>query len=85
MRICAGTGLGPAAAPARGAEAPRNPARARRIQPVFQDPYSSLNPRKTVSQIVSAPLEVHDVGAPGDRARVVAETLEAATEAAPLI
>ena len=51
-------------------------ARARRIQPVFQDPYSSLNPRKTVSQIVSAPLEVHDVGAPGDRARVVAETLD---------
>lgn len=29
------------------------------IQLVFQDPYSSLNPRKTVMQILSRPLEVH--------------------------
>ncbi len=50
--------------------------RARRIQPVFQDPYSSLNPRKTVSQIVMTPLDVHHVGAPSDRARQVAETLD---------
>lgn len=33
--------------------------RARRMQPVFQDPYSSLNPRKTISQIVGLPLDVH--------------------------
>jgi peptide/nickel transport system ATP-binding protein len=32
---------------------------ARRIQPIFQDPYSSLNPRKTVGAIISLPLEVH--------------------------
>src|SRR5437764_14877877 len=31
---------------------------ARRIQPVFQDPYSSLNPRKSISSIVSLPLTV---------------------------
>ena len=31
---------------------------ARRIQPVFQDPYSSLNPRRTVASIVALPLEV---------------------------
>lgn len=31
---------------------------ARRIQPVFQDPYSSLNPRRTIASIVSLPLEV---------------------------
>ena len=31
------------------------------IQLVFQDPYSSLNPRKTVMQILSRPLEVHDL------------------------
>ena len=29
------------------------------VQFVFQDPYSSLNPRKTVMQILSRPLEVH--------------------------
>jgi ABC-type glutathione transport system ATPase component len=34
------------------------------IQLVFQDPYSSLNPRKTVMQILSRPLEVHN-RAPG--------------------
>ncbi len=34
----------------------------RRIQPVFQDPYSSLNPRKTIGQIVSLPLRVHKIG-----------------------
>ncbi|MEX2519967.1 MAG: oligopeptide/dipeptide ABC transporter ATP-binding protein [Paracoccaceae bacterium] len=50
--------------------------RARRIQPVFQDPYSSLNPRKTVAQIVGTPLDVHRIGAPADRAKAVAETLD---------
>ena len=46
---------------------------ARRVQPIFQDPYSSLNPRKTVGAIVSLPLRVHRVGDPaGWRARVEA-------------
>jgi len=31
------------------------------VQLVFQDPYSSLNPRKTVMQILSRPLEVHNL------------------------
>jgi peptide/nickel transport system ATP-binding protein len=35
---------------------------ARRIQPVFQDPYSSLNPRKSVDSIISLPLRVHKIG-----------------------
>jgi peptide/nickel transport system ATP-binding protein len=35
---------------------------ARRIQPVFQDPYSSLNPRKTVASIVALPLAVLGIG-----------------------
>jgi len=34
----------------------------RRIQPIFQDPYSSLNPRKTIGEIVTLPLLVHDIG-----------------------
>ena len=49
---------------------------ARRIQPVFQDPYSSLNPRKTLAQIIALPLDVHGVGAPADRARVVADMMD---------
>jgi ABC-type oligopeptide transport system ATPase subunit len=34
----------------------------REMQIVFQDPYSSLNPRMTVGDIVSEPLEVHGIG-----------------------
>ncbi len=44
----------------------------RDIQIVFQDPYTSLNPRKTVGDIVGEPFEVHPdaVGKKGRRARV---------------
>lgn len=34
----------------------------REVQLIFQDPYQSLNPRKPVSQQVSAGLEIHDIG-----------------------
>jgi len=37
---------------------------ARRVQPVFQDPYSSLNPRHTVGEILTRPLHLHRLGGP---------------------
>lgn len=49
---------------------------ARRIQPIFQDPYSSLNPRKSVRDIVSLPLRVHEVGDKSEWDRKVAEMLD---------
>jgi oligopeptide transport system ATP-binding protein len=49
----------------------------RNIQIIFQDPYSSLNPRMTVGDIVSEPWDIHpDVVAKGDRQRRTRELLE---------
>jgi oligopeptide/dipeptide ABC transporter ATP-binding protein len=46
----------------------------RRMQIVFQNPYASLNPRKTVRQLLAQPLVVHRVA--GDHGRAVAMLLE---------
>ena len=51
-------------------------AMSRRIQPVFQDPYSSLNPRRSIVSIVMLPLEVHGMGTPAERRRMALEMLE---------
>ena len=40
---------------------------ARKIQPIFQDPYSSLNPRKTIGQIIRLPLDAHGIGTGAER------------------
>ncbi len=48
----------------------------RRIQPVFQDPYGSLNPRKRVREIVALPLKVHGIGDRSRRRQLVREMLD---------
>ncbi|TDC45733.1 dipeptide ABC transporter ATP-binding protein [Actinomadura sp. KC345] len=49
----------------------------RRIQMVLQDPYSSLNPRMTVGDIVGEPFAIHPEAAPkGERRARVRELLE---------
>ena len=47
----------------------------RNAQLVFQDPYASLNPRKTIGQILAEPLGLHDVVPPSHRAERVGELL----------
>jgi oligopeptide/dipeptide ABC transporter ATP-binding protein len=47
----------------------------RKAQLIFQDPYASLNPRMTVSQILSEPLALHDLVPPADRRARVEELL----------
>lgn len=39
----------------------------RRMQMVFQDPLSALDPRKTVRRTLTLPLEVHRIGTPAER------------------
>ncbi len=49
---------------------------ARSVQPVFQDPYSSLNPRKTLEAIIALPLNVHKIGTKEERRARVVEIME---------
>ncbi|AEM81176.1 ABC transporter ATP-binding protein [Streptomyces violaceusniger] len=46
------------------------------IQMIFQDPYSSLNPRQTVGTIISGPMEINGINPPGGREGRVRELLE---------
>jgi len=47
----------------------------RRIQIVFQDPFSSLNPRQRVADIIRAPLDIHRIGSPARRRAEVLELM----------
>jgi oligopeptide/dipeptide ABC transporter ATP-binding protein len=46
------------------------------VQMIFQDPYSSLNPRMTVREIVERPLKLHTDASPAERLDRVHEVLE---------
>ncbi|MEA2493220.1 MAG: peptide/nickel transport system ATP-binding protein [Thermoleophilaceae bacterium] len=49
----------------------------REIQMIFQDPYSSLNPRKTVGAIISEPFVIHRLKkGEGERKRAVQDLME---------
>jgi len=48
----------------------------REMQIVFQDPYSSLDPRMTVGDIVAEPLQVHGIGGRRSRRERVRQLLE---------
>lgn len=48
----------------------------KRMQFMFQDPFSSLNPRMTVLDLISEPLEIHGIGTLKDRQELVQELME---------
>jgi peptide/nickel transport system ATP-binding protein/oligopeptide transport system ATP-binding protein len=48
----------------------------RDLQMIFQDPYSSLNPRHTVAGIVSAPYRIQGITPPGGMRKAVQDLLE---------
>jgi len=48
----------------------------RQMQMIFQDPYSSLNPRMTIADIIGEPLLVNGMGSLAERRQRVAELLD---------
>ncbi|MFD1928602.1 ABC transporter ATP-binding protein [Sporosarcina siberiensis] len=45
------------------------------IQMIFQDPYSSLNPRKRIGQIIEEPLIIHSIGNKKERTEIAMDIL----------
>ena len=48
----------------------------RRMQVIFQDPYSSLNPRKSIRSTLEEPLRIHGIGSGDERFETVAALME---------
>jgi oligopeptide/dipeptide ABC transporter ATP-binding protein len=48
----------------------------RRMQIIFQDPYSALNPRRTVKNAIMEPLTIHHIGSRKDRIDRVKQLME---------
>ena len=48
----------------------------RRVQPVFQNPFSSLDPMYSVYRLIEEPLRIHHIGDRAHRRRVVGELLD---------
>jgi oligopeptide/dipeptide ABC transporter ATP-binding protein len=47
----------------------------REMQIIFQDPYSSLNPRHTIGSIIAAPLEIHNLAESAEKEDRIADLL----------
>ena len=60
------------------AEIPQKEMRAlrKKVQMVFQDPYTSLNPRKRVGDILMEALEIHHIGDKNSRMNTAMEILD---------
>lgn len=54
----------------------RLPQHRRRIGLVQQNPYSTLNPRKSVGQAIGLPLSIHSIGTRGERRGMIADALQ---------
>ena len=48
----------------------------RKMQMIFQDPFSSLNPRRSAAAIIEQPLVIHGIGSPKERRQRVDGLLE---------
>ncbi|MGI9186145.1 MAG: ABC transporter ATP-binding protein [Gaiellales bacterium] len=48
----------------------------RQVTMIFQDPIASLDPRMRIGQSVQEPLDIHGIGTPGERKRLVQEAME---------
>ena len=47
----------------------------RQVQMIFQDPYESINPRRTVYETIAEPLLIHRIGDLGDREALIGQML----------
>ena len=45
------------------------------MQMIFQDPYSSLNPRMTVRELIGEGLEIHNLGTRAERLSMIEEMM----------
>jgi peptide/nickel transport system ATP-binding protein len=48
----------------------------KKVQIIFQDPYSSLNPKKTIGNLILEPLKVHKIGKSNERKQMVVDLLD---------
>lgn len=53
-----------------------NVEKSRRVQSIFQDPYSSLNPRRTIGEIIRRPLQLHCSGSAAEQQKAVEAIME---------